>query len=600
MNIVLSVAAVALLTGSSWVLAAPVGQTIWRDLRGFERAALRLTAGLGFTAVLLSAAALAGWFTHTIAVLAMLMLIGWPLLSPDVYRPPAAASGRDAQSQWVQPMAVAFLICAVLACAGAIAPVTDDDALAYGVPIARHIAESGTLRVWPDQARSMWPQSQQVLLAFMLQAGGDRLGLLTALEWLLCIGTVSALAHRVCERPAHATAAVVIALGAPVLAFQVASAKEDLLLLAATAGAALSLTGTTRTELAMAGMFAGIAAGAKYPGALIVAGTCAWPLVARGKGGVKDAAIVALCATTTGGLWYGLNLWRYANPVAPFFAGAEGTPFNASVARDFLDAYGGGKGPVMFILAPLAVFAESSAFGGRAALYNPAAYAGLLAWFMPAVRRRHGALLFAAAVIYAGWFLTLQNARLLLPATVLLAPAAADVIVPIIGRRRTLQWLAAAAAGISIGVVGTVGALRVSRYFTDGPSFLAQETQNYADIQWMNTHLDRHRARIGSDHKVLGYLEVPWLVLDPTRQLEISAAELGGDSERFLEACRRSGITHLFGDASSFSNLKSHLRAIYHNPSSRLGGVRFFRQPPTESTAVFEIVYTDAPQPWLH
>jgi hypothetical protein len=132
-----------------------------------------------------------------------------------------------------------------------------------------------------------------------------------------------------------------------------------------------------------------------------------------------------------------------------------------------------------------------------------------------------------------------------------------------------------------------------------GPLFLAQETQNYADIQWMNTHLDRHRARMASDHKVLGYLEGPWLVLDPTRQLEISAADLGGDTERFLDACRRSGITHLFGNASSFPNLKSHLRAIYHNPSSRLGGVRFFRQPPTESTAVFEIVYTDAPQPWL-
>jgi hypothetical protein len=31
---------------------------------------------------------------------------------------------------------------------------------------------------------------------------------------------------------------------------------------------------------------------------------------------------------------------------------------------------------------------------------------------------------------------------------------------------------------------------------------------------------------------------------------------------------------------------------MYRNPSSRLGGVRFFREPPTEATAVFEIIDT--------
>ena len=43
---------------------------------------------------------------------------------------------------------------AVMACLGAIAPVTDDDALAYVIPIARHIADTGAVREWTDQARS--------------------------------------------------------------------------------------------------------------------------------------------------------------------------------------------------------------------------------------------------------------------------------------------------------------------------------------------------------------------------------------------------------------------------------------------------------------
>jgi hypothetical protein len=83
---------------------------------------------------------------------------------------------------------------------------------------------------------------------------------------------------------------------------------------------------------------------------------------------------------------------------------------------------------------------------------------------------------------------------------------------------------------------------------------------------------------------------MPSLVLDPTYQIEISNAELN-DAARFLDACRRQGITHLFGNVSSFPSVRGHLRTIYSNPSSRLGGVRFFREPPTESTAVFEIVY---------
>jgi hypothetical protein len=33
------------------------------------------------------------------------------------------------------------------------------------------------------------------------------------------------------------------------------------------------------------------------------------------------------------------------------------------------------------------------------------------------------------------------------------------------------------------------------------------------------------------------------------------------------------------------------LRVIHHNPVSRSGGVHFFRESPTESTSVFEIVY---------
>ena len=137
--------------------------------------------------------------------------------------------------------------------------------------------------------------------------------------------------------------------------------------------------------------------------------------------------------------------------------------------------------------------------------------------------------------------------------------------------------------------MAAVGVTRVVRYAAHPNDFLEHETQNYADVQWMNADLDRRLNRVASDHKVLAYLNTSWLVLDPTYQIEIAQSEID-DPQRFLEACRRQAITHLFGGSDSFFAIRKHLRPIYQNPRSRQGGVRFFREPPTESTAVFEIV----------
>jgi hypothetical protein len=563
----------------------------WPELRAYERAALRLTAGLGLTALMLSLAALAGRFSYAPVVLGVLAAIGGVLAARDAWRTRRTPASPATVAPWIRGTSMAVLACAVLAGAGAIAPVTDDDALAYVVPIARHIADSGALQVWTDQARSMWPQSQQVLLAFLLHLGGDRLGAVTALEWLLCLGVVSALARRVCEQTEHVGAALIIALGAPVVAFQVASAKEDLLLVAASAATAFCLAGSGDVvELAAAGLFAGIAAGAKYPGAFVAAAAMSWPLVRRRPHAIRDTVVVALCAAASGGLWYGLNLWRYGNPVAPFVFGVAATALDAATVRDYIDAYRPGRGLAAFLLTPARIFLEPAVFGGRANIFNPLAYAGLGGLLVVEARRRGGALFFMAAVLYAGWFFGPHNARLLLPAVVLLAPSAADRLVPLVRRRLPLLTLACAVTALSLGVVAAVGTVRAVRYLRNPSGFLERETQNYADLQWMNAHLDRRHDRVASDHKVLAYLDVPWIFLAPTYQIEFSSDELN-DSDLFLRACRRQGITHLFGGIESFTEVQANLREVYRNPSSRLGGVRFFREPPTEETAVFEIVY---------
>ena len=73
----MTVVALALLAGSSWTLGtAALSRLAWPDLRPYERAALRLTAGLGLTALLVSLMTLSGWFSHATAVLAALTAVG--------------------------------------------------------------------------------------------------------------------------------------------------------------------------------------------------------------------------------------------------------------------------------------------------------------------------------------------------------------------------------------------------------------------------------------------------------------------------------------------------------------------------------------------
>jgi hypothetical protein len=589
---VFSLVAVTLIGGASWTLGTvALSRMTWPELRVYERAALRLTAGLGLTAVLIGLLALAGWFSWTTPILGVLSMIGVVLLFQNASRShETTAPQKTRMPLWVKVTFAAVAICAALACLGAVAPVTDDDALAYVIPIAKHIAEAGAVRVWPDQARSMWPQSQQVLLAYMLRLGSDRLGALTGFEFLLSIGVISALARRVCERGEHIGAALIIAVGSPVMAFQVASGKEDLFLLAASAAAGFCLAGdSSLPELAAAGLFAGIAAGAKYPGLGIVVAAVAWVLVSQRKDRLRSVAVVALCAAAAGGLWYGLNLWRYGNPVAPFVFGARGTPLTPAIVREFEDGYGGGRGPIAFLLAPIRIFLQPNTFTGRLNLYNPLAYAGILGLFGGPAARRNRPLLFTSAVLYVGWFFSLQNARLLLPAAVLLAPSAADWLVPFAQSRRVLRVLAWGAATVSLGIVAAVGGVRFERYVRDTRGFLYGGTANYADIQWMNTHLDPSHDRVGFDTKELAYMGVPAIFLDSSYQIEISQAELE-DPRRLLEAFRRQGITHLFGASDSFSELRTRLRVIYRNPASLQGGTHFFRSSPTASTVVFEII----------
>ncbi len=291
----MTVVATALLAGAAWTLGRlSLMACDWPYLRRYERLGLEMTAGLGLTALCLSLLALTGFFFLSTPLLALLSIAG--VIVATRQRPPRALSEAREDPPSVRRSTAALVGCAAIACVGAITPVTDYDGLSNVVPIAERIAATGHLRVWTDQARSMWPLFHEMLLACVLHLGGTRLIAVTALEWLSAICVLSALARRACARSSHVPVAVAFAVAAPVVAFQISTAKEDLLLLAATAAVGFSLIkrrssktdtdGLGRQDLFSAGLFAGIAAGTKYSG----------------------LGVAAMTAIAVGGLWYPLNL----------------------------------------------------------------------------------------------------------------------------------------------------------------------------------------------------------------------------------------------------------------------------------------------------
>ena len=551
-----------------------------------EFAALATAAGLGASGVLLGVLGLVGSlhaarFWIPVGALGTLGWIvarirSWP--RPSLRRP--------------TPGTALLIVMIAAAAIGSIAPTTDDDSLTYPIPIAQHLVRDGQWRFWPDQALSTYPLSQELLEAALLDAGATRLGPLSGLEFALTAFMLMSLARRVAREQAAIWLAPVIALGCPAAAFLASSAKEDMLLIMMTVAAALALYLRPSMGAAItAGLFAGFAAGAKYPGAPVpIAVLICAPLCCGRNGRFTSLIATGTTALAAGGLWYFVNLARFSNPVAPFLPDLGHPPMAASAVQEWLSRPEYGRAPLDAILNPLRV-AFGPADVWRRKLdpdwINPLGLLGVFGAMR--VRRRIGLpLLVIALAIYAVWFMGTQVGRLLLPAAALLSVHAADILIRVWRRFSLTRYPIGIVVALSAGIVLAVGLIRAERYFADPDRFMEYETMHYADIDWMNKHLDPSHDRVATLFRTCAYLKIPWMNLSAAYQAEISPEEIA-DPRRLYEALKRQGFTHLFGKPDDFNELDGALKLIRANPASRLGGTRFFREPPAEVTAIFEI-----------
>ena len=310
--------------------------------RDVEFRALSMAAGLGLLGLLLGVLGLLGWFRSArwlIPAGALTSLVWW------------AACGRALprlRLRW--PSVGAVMLSAMVAAAGlgAVAPVTEENSLSYTLPIADRIAVEGRSRFWPDRAHSIYPLSQELLEAVLIDAGDERHGLLSAAELALAALLIVVLARRIAREAAAPAVAAIVALGCPSVAFLAASTKEDLLLLVMTVASALVLDlAPGLGSVAGAGVFAGLAAGSKYTGVPIAFAVVLCVPFCCGRGRrLGSLAVATLAAIAAGGLWYGVNIARFGNPLPPFMPSVGHFPVTPDIADAWLSGFGYGRAPL--------------------------------------------------------------------------------------------------------------------------------------------------------------------------------------------------------------------------------------------------------------
>lgn len=556
-----------------------------------EYAALVMAAGMGLLAVALGALGLIGVLSWT----RWLLPLGAAL---TVFS--AIGAWRRAGGPWEWPgvprwAPVAGAAAAILLLGG-VPPVTDDDSLAYPMPIAQQLADEGVWRFWPHLARSVYPLSQMFLEAGLLVGGQDRLGLLSSVQFVLAALLIGLMARRLVAHPAAGPVAAIIALGCPAAVFLNGAAKEDLLVVMMTAAGALALgSRPDRSAAVVTGLFAGLAAGAKYTGLPIaLALVVCVPFSCGRDQRVASLTRAALMAIVAGGLWYGVNLARFGNPVAPALPWLGSFPSSPEVVTEWLGGFGYGRSPLDFLLAPFRMALEvatwdAGLFGGRNNWINPVAWVGV-PWALWHWRRRpeYRPLLVGAFVLYAVWFSGTQVARLLLPGLALLAVPAADAVLTLWTRVRAARLPIVLMLVVAAGLALTVSAVRFTRYATHPDGFLARETQHHDAVRWMNTHLDPAQHRVASWLRAPAGLHVPWMHLPPDYQVEIAPVELE-DPARLHAALRRQRFTHVLGRPLEDGERPDWLVPLYVNETSLEGGTRFFRAAPIAPVAVFAV-----------
>ena len=540
--------ALAALTALGWF---GLGSLVLGRVRGTGDAALdalnRFGAGALAFALLTFLAAVAG-LLYAAAYVPVLVLAAAFGVRPLLHVARAVPRPRPREWPWWH-VALAGLIAvtAVLVLVAAGAPVTTFDSLHYHASAPARFAEAHELREFQWGWSTYQPFTVEMLVTDGVLLWDSVQGAFAPL--LLALGALAAtigMGTRVGGRGIGLLAGAIFFVQ-PLLAFEASGTLVETGLafaaaLAAWNVAAFARTGE-RTAVALAGLFAGAAAGMKYVGLFVLlAAGVALLLVAWRRLTPLTLALFAAPAAVVALPWYVKNLAQTGNPLYPFVFGGV-NEYAERWIDDAIHEHGHGRGPLDALLLPFRLLAEGDDFD-RGSWLSP-----LFLLFAPLSlldprRRRACALALAAALVYlVAWFATSQQARFLLPLAPVLAVLAALGIVALArrgGLGRLLAPLAAGAAlatGFGMSAAYTAQFAPVALGFQDRDDFLEAKTPYYDGVSWLNRRLGEDDVAL-LDFAAVLYLRDDYVVWTPV----VLPTEF--DAVRTRRVAREHGLTH--------------------------------------------------------
>jgi hypothetical protein len=439
---------------------------------------------------------------------------------------------------------------AVLGAIATSAPISSPDALLYHATDPERFAEAGEIFEVPSNSSSYEPFTVQMLVldGFLLwdSVQGAFAPFLLA---VVAVAAVGGAAERLAGRRVGLLAAAVFA-AQPMMLWEATSTFIESGLACAVALAGWNLVRFARhgevTALALAGVFAGGAAGMKYLGliavlALSVAAVIALRqrlTVARVLAFAGPAALVALP-------WYVKNAILTGNPFYPHIFGG----LNASAAAELdetMALFGHGRSIADFLLVPVRLIADGEAYDGGEFL-SPLFVAFVPVALVTLGRRSIRVAAAAGIAVYVvAWFVTTQQARFLVPLLPALAVLAAFGIFALADRGRRGRLVAvgvtAAALGAGLAISGVYAAqfAPVAAGRESEEDFLSRKVSLYDGVDFLNREL-------GEDDKValniwsLLYLDVPYIPFGTMGDL--LPLDAGADATRAFVA--EKGVTHV-------------------------------------------------------
>jgi len=530
-----------------------------------ERWALSFALGFGVLGWLMFPLGIAG-LVGTLPLILLLTIgcLGIVLLPRPSGLSPASLDGIGKLLLMVVGVVLLFDI------AEGLAPPADADSLAYHFALPKRILEAGRLEFVPTALEGAVPLLVQMTYVPAIGLGGE-----TALTlWTAISGwAAAALLFVFCRRHLGinwSLTVTIVFLTTPAVVFGAGSGQVETRISLFVLLAAWGVTRALDTEQArfavVAGLAAGLFAGAKYTG-LLFAAAAGVVLVAQRRSLGHGTAFTA-AAIAAGFQWYAWNALHTGDPVFPVlfqWLGRDDLAMWTKAHDLFFKAhYFTGevrlpRSPVSLLLYP---FAASLGFGdvldvGRVG-FGPYGlvvlpFAVLGAWRFR--DRLPASPLFTYALIvivfYVAWFFAGGSQRVrhllpVLPLFLLAASVAAERWCAAAAHRAPLTAAVAMTVMLQLGGHGLFS-LNYLRYLTDGAdreAFLMRNVNGYFAVPWINANLKPTDRVFISERQLRYYLKVPSF-FGSYLQAMVELRPEATDAGRLYTELRRAGITHL-------------------------------------------------------